>query len=112
MNPKSSPPSLLQHMAQIQRMERGKLCVLRDGPQGPYYNLQRWEKGKNCSRYVPREQLPAFQEAIAGYQQFQQLSEQYAQQIIERTRAEIAAGAKKKPSHRKSSSPRTRKSSN
>jgi hypothetical protein len=46
-----TPQSLLQQIAQIPHMERGKLCVLRDGPQGPYYNHQTWEKGKNIARY-------------------------------------------------------------
>jgi hypothetical protein len=91
-------------------MERGKLCILRQGPDGPYYNHQLWENGKNVSRYVPRDQVPAFQEAIAGYEQFRNLTEQYAQAIIQKTRAELTRGLKKKTSHPKSSWPRTRKS--
>lgn len=91
-------------------MERGKLCVLRQGPSGPYYHLQSWEQGRNFNRYVPREQLPAVRQALEGYQQFQQLTEQYAQAVIQRTRAELA-GAKKKSRSRPSSSwPKTRKS--
>lgn len=106
-----SSQSLLNQIAQIQRMERGKLCVMRHGPEGPYYHHQSWEKGKNLNRYVPREQLPAYQEAIAGYQKFQQLTEQYAQQVIAKTRAELAASKKKSRSRSSSTSPRTRKSS-
>jgi hypothetical protein len=34
--------------------------------------------------------VPAVRQALAGYQQFQQLTEQYAQQVIEKTRAELA----------------------
>jgi hypothetical protein len=110
MNPKSSTSSILQQIAQIQHMEQGKLCVLREGPDGPYYNIQCWEQGKNCCRYVPREQVPAVQKAIAGYQQFQELVEQYAQQVIEKTREEIAARSKKKTRRPNSSWPRTPKS--
>jgi hypothetical protein len=110
MNSQTTPESLLQQMAQIQRMERGKLCILRQGPQGPYYNHQTWEDGKNVVRYVPADQVPALQEAIEGYHQFQSLTEHYAQQVIEKTRAELAAGSKKKP-RPKSSWPKTRKSS-
>ena len=92
-------------------MERGKLCILRQGPQGPYDNHQAWENGKNLCRYVPHDQVPALQQALAGYQQFQSLVEQYAQLIIEKTRAEQTARVKKKTPRPSSSWPKTRKSS-
>ena len=93
-------------------MERGKLSVIKESASGPFYKLQAREKGKNLTRYVPREQVPVVQEAIEGYKQFQSLTEQYADEVIAQTRAAIAAGSKKKPSPRKSSSLRSRKSSN
>lgn len=95
------PQSFLEQAAQIQRMERGKLSVIRQGPNGPYFKLQAWEKGKNRSRYIPAGQAPAYHEALRGYQEYQQLIEQHAQQIMERTRAEIAAGLKKKANLRR-----------
>ncbi len=98
-------------MAQIQTMERGKLSVLRESSAGPFYKLQAWENGKNVTRYIPREQAAAVQEALQGYAQFQELTAEYARQMIAKTRAEIAAGSKKKPPPRNSSSPRIRKSS-
>ena len=91
-------------------MERGKLCILREGPEGPYYNHQTWEDGKNVSRYVPRDQVPAFQEAIAGYEKFEKLTGEYAQIVIQQTRAELATGLKKKTSRPRSSWPKTKKS--
>jgi hypothetical protein len=108
------PDQLLNQLVQIQRMERGKLSVMRQGPKGPYYKLQSWEKGRNFSRYVPRDQADAVQEALDGYHHFQELTGQYAQAIIERTRAELAAQSKKKHYHRRRTSPwrRSRKSSN
>ena len=107
------PKEILNQIAQIQHMVRGKLCVLRHGPRGPYFNCQCWEKGKNRSRYVPADQLAAYQEGIEGYQRFVQLSEHYAQQIITRTHAELAAGKKKqKMSRSRSASPKSKKSSN
>ena len=96
MNAKITPQVLLQQIAQIQHMERGKLCILREGPAGPYYNHQTWENGKNVSRYVPRDQVPAFQEAIAGYEEFQHLTQEYAELVIQKTRTELASGVKKK----------------
>ena len=110
MNTQMTPQSLLQQMAQIQQMERGKLCIIRQGPQGSYYNHQTWEKGKNVSRYVPQDQVATLQQAIAGYEQFQTLMEQYVQLIVDKTRAELASGSKKKRLHPSSSWPRTRKS--
>src|SRR5271154_7086893 len=110
MNPPITPQALLQQIAQIQHMERGKLCVLREGPHGPYHNHQTWEQGKNVSRYVPQDQVAALQQAIAGYAHFQRLMEQYAQLPIQKSRAELAAGLKKKSQRPSSSSPRIRKS--
>jgi len=103
---------LFEQIAHIKRMERGKLTVMREGPEGPYYKLQAWEKGKNVSRYVSRDEAPAVREALEGYHRFQQLTEQYAQAIIDQTRSELAARSKKKTYHlrRKSSWPKTRKS--
>jgi hypothetical protein len=111
MNDSTAPQSPLEQAGQIQRLERGKLCVLRDGPNGPYYNHQTWENGKNVSRYVPAAQVPAVQEAIAGYGRFQELIAQHVEQKVQSTRAEIAVGAKKKRSRPSSSSRKTRKSS-
>lgn len=91
-------------------MERGKLSVIRESASGPFYKLQARENGKNATRYVPREQAAAVQEAIEGYQRFESLTEEYARQIIGKTRQEIAEGFKKKKPLPNSSSPRIRKS--
>jgi len=94
-------------------MERGKLSVMREGPEGTYYKHQAWENGKNLSRYVANDQAAAVQQAIDGYHKFQELTEQYAQQVIDNTRAELATDSKKKKYRRRSKSswPKTRKSS-
>ncbi len=112
-----TPQALLEQVLQIQRMEHGSLCVVGQGPNGPYYNLNSWEKGKNRCRYLPQDKVPEVQKAIEGYQLYQQLTDQYAQQIIEQTRAQLGIGVKKKlspspPTSRpKSASPKSRKSS-
>lgn len=103
---------LLDQIAQIQRMEPGKLCIIRQGPNGPYYNLQCREGGKTVTRYVPADQAQVVAEHTANYQQFQSLVGQYAQLIIEQTRAERVGGLKKKTLRPRSSGPKTRKSSN
>lgn len=82
-----TPEKLLQELAGITRMERGTLCRMREGPQGPYFNHQTWENGRNVVRYVPREQVAALQEAIANYRRFLQLTQAYADAIIRQTRA-------------------------
>lgn len=107
----STRQSLLKQITSIQHMERGKLCVIRPGPKGPYYNLQSWENGHNITRYVPPDQVPALQADLAAYEQFQTLVEQYAQEIIQQTRAERTAGVKKKTPVPTCSWPRTKKSS-
>jgi hypothetical protein len=111
MKTQTSPHVLLQQMAQIQQMERGKLCVMGQGPGGPYYNHQTWENGQNTSRYVPGPQVEAMAQAIAGYQRFESLAAQYVQLMVEKTREEMAAGFKKKTSRPTSSWPRKGKSS-
>jgi hypothetical protein len=102
--------SLLRALAQIQRLDRGSVSVLRQGPNGPYYNHQCYEDGRNVSRYVPAEQVPELQAAIANYQRFQQLVQQYVELLVARTRAERQAGSKKKTLRPTSSWPKTRKS--
>jgi hypothetical protein len=117
MNTPLTAQSLIEQILQIQRMEHGSRSIMRQGPNGPYYNLSSWENGKNCCRYLPQDKVPEVQHAIEGYQQYQQLTEHYAQQIIEQTRAELNIGVKKKlqlspqRSRPKSASPKTRKSS-
>ncbi len=111
MNTDTTPQSLLKQIAQIQRMEPGKLCVIGQGPNGPYYNLQCRERGKTLSRYVPGDQSNAVAEHTANYRRFQDLVSQYAEMVVAQTRADRKAGAKKKSPRRKSSWPKTRKSS-
>ena len=108
---KSSPQSILHDIAQIQQMERGTLSVIRQGPDGPYYNHQCYQEGKNVSRYVPAEQVNQIKQAIEGYHRFQELARQYAQLMVEKTRAEREADSKKKTRRQNSSWPKTRKSS-
>ena len=96
MSSKPTPQSVLNQMAQIHHMDRGTVHVLRQGPQGPYYNHQCYENGKNVSRYVSADQVPELQEAIDGYHRFQELVRQYVDLMVQRTRADRAAGAKKK----------------
>jgi hypothetical protein len=79
-------------------MERGKLSPYffkeRSNASGPYHKLQRWQNGKNHTRHVSADELPALQTALAGYAQFRQLTEQYADLVIKETRQNIA-GSKK-----------------
>jgi hypothetical protein len=104
---------LLEQISAIGAMERGTLSAFsfkdRPGQAGPYHKLQHWEEGKNHTRYVPADELPAVEAALAGYAQYEQLTRQYADLVIAETRQHIAS--KKKTSRPKSSSPRIRKSS-
>jgi len=108
-----SKSQLLEQIAAIPAMERGTLSSYsfkdRSGANGPYHKLQRWENGKNKTRYVSPNELEALQAALAGYAQFEQLTQQYAQLVIAETRQNIATLKKSHP-HRPSSWPRKRKS--
>lgn len=88
---------LLVRMAAIERMERGRLCQMGGGP---HYNHQTWQDGRNVVRYVRKDEVREFKEDIAGYQLFIELAEQYADEVIDRTRRERAK--KKTPGNAKS----------
>ena len=83
MKDKFKPEAILQQIARIERMERGKLCRM---GAGAYYNHQTWEKGRNVVRYVPRDRVADLQQAIDGYQQYLKLTQAYADAIIRSTR--------------------------
>jgi hypothetical protein len=105
----SNPAQILQQIAQIQRMEPGKLCVIGHGPNGPYYNLQYRENGKSVSRYVPADQVDAVIHNTENFKKFEGLVSLYSGRIFDQTRAERTADSKKKP-RPSSSSPKKRKS--
>ena len=94
-------PQILQQIAQIQRMEPGKLCVIGQGPNGSYYNLQCRENGRTASRYVPADQVEIVASHTANYQKFQGLVAQYAQAVIDQTRQERDLNSKKKSRSRR-----------
>jgi len=105
---------LLQQIGAIESMERGKLSTYsfkeRAGAGGPYHKLQHWQNGKNQTRYIPAEEVPAVQAALEGYARFEQLTQQYAQRVIDETRQNLA-GSKKKKSPHASGLPKRKKSS-
>ena len=90
---KSNPEEILEQIRQIQQMERGKICSMRDGR---YYNHQTWQSGRNVVQYVPADQIPSLQEALANYQRYLELTQAYADLIIERTRQKRAKDFPKK----------------
>lgn len=116
----ATPNTLQQLLAQIvaiERMETGKLSTYtprgKSGEADRYYKLQSWSQGKNHTRHVRPEEFDALREALDGYERFQKLTEQYAQHIIERTRAELKADAKKKiQPYSRHSRPSSKKRSN
>lgn len=89
---------LLERMAQIGRMERGKLCRMGNRP---HYNHQSWQDGHNVVRYVPAEEVEFLQEAIDGYRHFLQLVERYADEVINQTRHERQKLFPKRPRTKK-----------
>ncbi len=110
MNLKSTPHDILEQIAAIERMERGKLSVIRQGPGGSYFNLQRREGGRNVSEYVPAEQVAQAQENIDAHNRFQSLVQEYENLITTQSRQDRKAGAKKKRPTQTSALPKKRKS--
>ena len=81
-----SPEMLLKEISNIRRMERGTLCRMKRGSGAVFYNHQTWLRGRNLVRYVPRDQVPALKEALAGYARFLRLTQAYADAIIKSSR--------------------------
>ena len=90
--------SLLDRIATIERMERGKLCQMGERP---HYNHQTWQEGRNVVRYVPANEMKSLQEAISGYNQFLKLVEQYADEVIRQTRRERKKASSKSSNRKK-----------
>lgn len=99
------PESLLAQIARIHHLEKGTLSVLREGPNGPCCNFQRWDGGRNVSEYIPADQVPLVKENLQGHAQFEALVESYVQTLSAATREQRLAG-KKKRQRRSSSSPK------
>ena len=100
MNAPLTPAQILAEIAKIQSMEFGKLSeyqhATRSKDSTSYFRLQYWKDGKNHSRHVRPEELPALRAALDGYARFIQLTELYAQRIVELTRQQLEEGVKKK----------------
>jgi hypothetical protein len=105
----SKKTQLLEQIAAIPAMERGKLSP---HSSGRHQKLQAWEGGRNLTRHVAADELSAVENALAGYAQYRQLTEAYADLVIQETRQTIAAAKKKSRSHLPSASLRRKKSSN
>ena len=105
----SKKTHLLEQIAAIPAMERGKLSP---HSSGRHQKLQCWQEGRNHTRHVAADELPAVESALAGYAQYRQLTEAYADLVIQETRQNIAAAQKKHRSRPPSSLPRKKKSSN
>jgi len=108
MKNNKTPAGLLQEIASIEHMEAGKLCVIGQGKEGPFFNLQCREDGKPVSRYVSRDQIEVVQQNTENYRTFKSLVDEYAQAVTTRTRENRLDGKKKARRH--SSSLRTKSS--
>ena len=92
----STPDFILTKIASIERLEAGKLSIIRQGPKGPYYNLQHRENGRNQTEYVPNAELAQAQAHVEAYQEVSDLFEQYVSTVSEISRKERKGGVKKK----------------
>ena len=82
---------ILRRMAEIPRLTRGKLRLLRTSKSGRgFYNLQYWHGGRNNVKYVSDEQCDIYAEAIDGYARFMRLVEEYVDLMTGITEEEAA----------------------
>lgn len=86
--PQTQKTRLLEQIAAIPAMERGKLSL---HSSGRHQKLQCCQEGRNHTRHVAADELPAVKRGLAGYSQYRQLTEAYADLVIQETRQYIAA---------------------
>ncbi len=102
--------SILWKLGSFKQMERGTLSVIRQTPNGPSCNFQRWDGKRHRSEYIPADQVPVVEANLLRYREFQSLVDQYVDSVSQQSRQERLAGAKKKRLPQTSASPRKRKS--
>ena len=69
--------SVLSDMNRLGSMKRGKLTSQRRPSGKEYHHYQVWENGRNRTRYVPAEEVPALRAAIEERRRFERLVEQF-----------------------------------
>ena len=84
MGSSTTPDGILAEIGAIRFMERGKVSEIRRPNGKVYHNLQIWRNGRNRCEYVPERDLEKVQEAVANYQRFTALVEEYAE-VVERS---------------------------
>lgn len=92
----------IARIASIKSMERGKLSeVYRESKRGrttvrlgPYYKLQVWENGKNCTRHVPSVEVESVKKDLANHEEFTRLVNSLEETIISDTRKLRASKSK------------------
>lgn len=105
MNTNRRRTQILKEMANIDRMEKGRLTEeYRERVEGgktirtgPYFKYQRWEDGHNVSKRVPVTQAGQLRTDVEQYHRFESLAKEYAEITIARTRARSTPDSKKKP---------------
>lgn len=90
-------------------MERGTLSVIRQSPNGPCCNFQRWEAGRHRSEYIPADQVAVVEANLARHHEFQSQVDEYVALVSQESRENRLAGDKKRPAPT-SASPKKRKS--
>jgi transposase len=101
---------ILQQIRAIDRLRRGSLSrqffkkrrANSKDPQGPYFVLQGYVKGKKFSERIPADQAPQIEPLIANYQRFEELAEEFVAVTDQLTRGSQAA-----PDAKKNSSPKS-----
>jgi len=100
MNTASEKAQILALIAAINSMEFGKLSEYqhrgRPKDSSSCYRLQIWCDGKNRTRCIRPEELPAIQETLNGHALFRELVDKYANLVVAETRQRMDDPAKKK----------------
>lgn len=86
MDSQRTPETILSGIAGIPTMERGRLCEMHAKSGRLYHNLQYWSNGANRCEYIRAADLDEVRKAVANYEQYRNLTQEYAAVVEGRTR--------------------------
>jgi hypothetical protein len=98
--------NILRQLGSFEQMERGTLSVIRETPNGPTCNFQRWDGARHRSEYIRADQVPVVEANLARYKEFQSLVDQYVDVVSQQSRQQRLDAGKKKRKNLTSLSPR------
>jgi len=73
---------LLEELSRIDRLSRGKLCVVSAAKSGKrYYSLQYRRQNRHFVKYIASDEVAAYEKATANFMRLRDLFERYVDEM-------------------------------